>query len=201
MESDSFAQHHPHTLGDYISRALVLFIYRSAKLIFGSQYAEHALVLEATLSAMQTSAATHLQYAALRNLRADRARIEDLLGEASSEHFHLLVLKRIAPLSWYGRAAIWKMQFIYVPIFRSLYTLSPSAAHRLIAYSEERLAGIYADWLLELLCGAASNGPVPAVAIQYWEFGDEATLVELVNVLIADTAKNRDRNHAIADQK
>jgi ubiquinol oxidase len=93
------------------------------------------------------------------------------------------------------------MQFIYVPFFRLLYTFSPSAAHRLIAYSEERLAGIYADWLLELLCGAAANAPAPAVAIQYWELDEEATLVELVNVLIADTAKNRDRNHIIADEK
>jgi ubiquinol oxidase len=150
---------------------------------------------------MQTSAATHLQYVALRNLRADRARIEDLLGEASSEHFHLLVLKRITALSWYGRAAIWKMQLIYVPIFRLLYMLSPSAAHRLIAYSEERLAGIYADWLLALLCGAAMNAPAPAMAIQYWELTEESTRIELVNMLIAETAKNRDRNHAIADEK
>ncbi|HXK37903.1 MAG TPA: alternative oxidase [Candidatus Paceibacterota bacterium] len=201
MESDSFAQHHPHTLGDYLSRGLVLFVYRTAKVVFHSSYAEHALVLEATLSSMLTSAATHLQYTALRNLRADRARIEDLLGEASSEHLHLLVLKRVQTLSWLGRTAIWKMQFIYVPLFRLLYIISPSAAHRLIAYSEERLAGIYADWLLELLCGASENAPAPLVAIQYWELGEEATLVELVNVLIADTAKNRDRNHAIADQK
>lgn len=201
MESDSFAQHHPHTLGDYMSRALVLFVYRLAKLIFGTSYAEHALVLEAVLASMQTSAAAHLQYAALRNLHVNREEIEDLLGEASSEHFHLLVLRRIAKLSWYGKAAIWKMQFIYVPLFRILLTLSPSIAYRTVAYTEERLAGIYADWLLALMCGAATNMPAPQIAIQYWSLGEDATYIEVANMLLADTAKNRDRNHHIADKR
>lgn len=174
-------------------------MYRFAKMIFGASFAEHALVLEGALASMQTSGAAHMQYAALRHLRADRQRIEDLLSEASNEHLHLLVLKRVTRLSWYGKVALWKTQFIYIPFFRLLYIASPSAAHRLIAYSEERLAGIYADWLLELLCGAATNAPAPAVAIQYWELGEDATLIELVNVLIADTAKNRDRNHQLAD--
>ncbi len=199
MESDSYTQHHPHTLGDYLSRGLVLFVYRLARIIFRSSFAEHTLVLEATLSSMQTSAAAHVHYAAIRNVRADRERIEELLGEASVEHLHVLVLKRITELSWYGRLAIWKMQFIYVPIYRLLYMLSPSAAHRLIAYSEERLAGIYADWLLALMCGAAENKDAPSLAIQYWELEDDASLIDVVNMFIADTAKHRDHNHLIAD--
>lgn len=199
MESDSFAQHHPHTLGDYISRALVLFVYRLAKVVFRSSYAEHALVLEAVLASLQTSGAAHLQYAALRNLRVNRELIEDLLGEASNEHLHLLVLRRVTTLSWYGKAAIWKMQFIYTPLYRLLFICSPSIALRTVAYAQERLAGIYADWLLSLMCGASANTDAPQIAIQYWNLGDDATLIELANMLIADTAKNRDRNHQIAD--
>jgi ubiquinol oxidase len=199
MESDSYTQHHPHTLGDYLSRGLVLFTYRLAKIIFRSSFAEHALVLEATLSSMQTSAAAHVHYAAIRNVRGDREHIEELLGEASVAHLHVLVLKRIAKLSWYGRLAIWKMQFIYVPIYRLLYMVSPLAAHRLIAYSEERLAGMYADWLLALMGGAVEDKEAPSHAIQYWDLPLDATLIAVVNMLIADTAKHRDRNHAIAD--
>lgn len=200
MESDSFASHHPHTLGDYFSRAIVLVVFRLARMIFRDRYAQHALVLEAVLASMLTAIAAHAQYAALRNFRADREHIEELLGEASTEHLHVLVLKRVTTVEWYGKAAIWKMQFIYIPLFRLIYCLAPSFAHRLVAYTEERLAGIYADWLLHLLGGALENMPAPVVAIKYWELPEEATLIELLNVLIADTAKHRDRNHRIADK-
>jgi ubiquinol oxidase len=201
MESDSFTQHHPHTLGDYFSRSIVLFVYRFAKIVFGSSYIEHALVLESALVSMQTSAAAHVQYAAIRHLRADRELIEELLGEASGGHLHVLVLKRFTVVSWYAKAGIWKIQFSYVPFFRLLYVLSPRTAHRLVAYAHERLAGIYADLLLGLISGSIENKTAPPIATQYWNLPEGASLIELVNQLIADTAKNRDYNHLLADSK
>ncbi|XP_057477313.1 ubiquinol oxidase 1a, mitochondrial-like [Actinidia eriantha] len=122
-----------------------------------------------------------------------------LLEEAENERMHLMTFMEVAKPRWYERALVFTVQGVFVNAYFMAYIISPKLAHRVVGYLEEEAIHSYTEFLKELDKGNIENVPAPAIAIDYWQLLQDATLRDVVMVVRANEAHHRDVNHFASD--
>jgi ubiquinol oxidase len=189
-----------HTFSDKFAYGLVKFFRFFADTFFRKRYGNRAIVLEtvAAVPGMVGGALQHLN--CLRKLKEDHGWIKRLLDEADNERMHLMTFLEIAKPNWFERMIIFMAQAIFVVIYLLMYVISTRTAHRFVGYLEEEAVISYNHYLTEIDEGRIENCAAPAIAIEYWNLPNNATLREVVIAVGNDEVEHRDVNHYLADQ-
>jgi ubiquinol oxidase len=192
--------HAPRDLGDRVALGVVKFMRRFADAFFAKRYGHRAVVLE-TVAAVPGMVGGMLQHLkALRHIRDDQGWIRELLDEAENERMHLMTFIEIAQPSRLERVIIALGQAVFWNAYFWLYLFAPRTAHRIVGYLEEEAVISYTQYLAEIDAGRVENVAAPRIALDYWKLPAGARLREVVEVIRADEAGHRDRNHEMADE-
>jgi len=157
-------------------------------------------VLETVAAVPGMVGATINHLACLRRMCDDKGWIKTLMDEAENERMHLMTFVEISQPTWFERAVIIGVQWVFYLFFFALYLISSKTAHRVVGYFEEEAVISYTHYLAEIDEGRSPNVPAPAIAKRYWGLPDDATLRDVVLVVRADEAHHRDVNHSFANE-
>ena len=144
--------------------------------------------------------ATINHLACLRRMCDDRGWIKTLMDEAENERMHLMTFIEVSKPTWFERAVIIGVQWVFYLFFFALYLISSRTAHRVVGYFEEEAVISYTHYLAEIDEGRSENVPAPEIAKKYWNLPEDATLRDVVLVVRADEAHHRDVNHGFANE-
>lgn len=201
MNPELFREHHPHTLGDYVVRGFVGFARSVVSALGKHRYVDRALIANTIIASFSMSLAYALHMKAV--LRGDprRDRIEELLGEASAAHFHIIVMQKLGTLKGFAKFVLAILQGLGSLCFRFMVVCSPSLGHRLLGYVYEKSITDYTIWIDAIRKEVAANIPADPLALQYWELLEGSTLVEVLESMRMDNIRSRDREHEYGDKK
>jgi ubiquinol oxidase len=197
---DLSVHHQPEGLSDRAAFGFTKVLRWSADTFFAARYGHRAVVLETVAAVPGMVGATINHLHALRRMQDDRGWIRTLMDEAENERMHLMTFIEVAQPTWFERAVIIGVQWIFYLFFFGLYLASPRTAHRVVGYFEEEAVISYTHYLAEIDEGRSRNVPAPAIAKRYWNLPEDATLRDVVLVVRADEAHHRDVNHGFADE-
>lgn len=140
----------------------------------------------------------------LRRMDRDHGWIHTLLEEAENERMHLLTFIKLKRPGVLFRAAVVATQGVFMPIFFLAYFVHPHFCHRFVGYLEEEAVHTYTT-IIEAIddgrLGEWRTQRAPAIAIDYWQLGPDATMRDLMLAVRADEANHRDVNHSFASLK
>ena len=171
-----------------------------ADTFFAKRYGNRAIVLETVAAVPGLVGAAFIHLRCLRWMKHDHGWIRALKQEAENERMHLMTFIEIARPSRLERALVLIAQAAFFTFFLMLYLLSARTAHRLVGYFEEQAVVSYTQYLAEIDAGRVKNVAAPAIAKNYWQLADDATLRDVVLAVRADEAGHRDVNHDFADE-
>ncbi len=196
---DLTVHHAPRDLSDRVALGFTKTLRWIADTFFAERYGHRAVVLEtvAAVPGMVGATITHLK--CLRRMCDDRGWIKTLMDEAENERMHLMTFVEVCKPTWYERAVIIGVQWVFYLAFFALYLISSKTAHRVVGYFEEEAVISYTHYLAEIEEGRSANVAAPAIARGYWGLDEAATLRDVVLVVRADEAHHRDVNHGYAN--
>ncbi len=199
-ESSSARHHAPKGFSDRFALLFTKVLRFCADTFFAKRYGHRAIVLEtvAAVPGMVGGMITHLT--SLRRMIDDDGWIRTLLEEAENERMHLMTFIEIAKPNFFERSVVILVQWLFFIGFFVLYLVSARTAHRVVGYFEEEAVFSYTQYLLEIDEGRSPNVAAPAIAKQYWQMRDDATLRDVVLLVRADEAHHRDINHGYASK-
>jgi len=197
---DLGVHHRPANLSDRVAFGFTKALRWCADTFFAERYGHRAVVLETVAAVPGMVGATINHLHSLRRMKDDRGWIRTLMDEAENERMHLMTFIEVAQPTWFERAVIIGVQWVFYLAFFALYLISPRTAHRIVGYFEEEAVISYTHYLAEIDDGRSPNVAAPAIAKRYWDLPDDATLRDVVLVVRADEAHHRDVNHGFADE-
>src|SRR3954463_1502701 len=197
---DLFVHHRPLGAGDRVALAFTKLLRFCADTFFAKRYGHRAIVLETVAAVPGMVGATINHLNCLRRMCDDKGWIKTLMDEAENERMHLMTFIEIAQPTWFERAVIIGVQWVFYCFFFALYLVSSKTAHRVVGYFEEEAVISYTHYLAEIDEGRSPNVPAPAIAKRYWNLPEGATLRDVVEVVRADEAHHRDVNHGFANE-
>ena len=130
--------------------------------------------------------------------RGNGTMIQELLDEAVNERKHLMFFIEIADPNRFERLLIVVAQFLFWHYYLILYLISPSTAHKMVAYFEEEAVRSYDEYIRLIEDGEIENVPAPQLAIEYYGMLDDATLLNMVKYVRADEQRHSEANHRMA---
>lgn len=197
---DIGVHHAPKGMSDRVAFGFTKALRWCADTFFAERYGHRAVVLETVAAVPGMVGATINHLHSLRRMKDDRGWIRTLMDEAENERMHLMTFIEVAQPTWFERAVIIGVQWVFYLFFFALYLVSPKTAHRVVGYFEEEAVISYTHYLAEIDEGRSENVPAPAIAKRYWGLPDTATLRDVVLVVRADEAHHRDVNHGFANE-
>lgn len=197
---DLSIHHAPKGASDRIALGFTKTLRWVADTFFAERYGHRAVVLETVAAVPGMVGATINHLKCLRRMCDDRGWIKTLMDEAENERMHLMTFVEVCQPTWYERAVIIGVQWLFYLAFFALYLISSKTAHRVVGYFEEEAVISYTHYLAEIDEGRSENGPAPQIAKRYWGLADNATLRDVVLVVRADEAHHRDVNHGYANE-
>jgi ubiquinol oxidase len=197
---DLEVHHRPKGASDRIAFAFTKLLRWTADTFFAQRYGHRAVVLETVAAVPGMVGATINHLHCLRRMCDDKGWIKTLMDEAENERMHLMTFIEIARPTWFERAVIISVQWVFYLFFFALYLVSARTAHRVVGYFEEEAVISYTNYLAEIDEGRSADVPAPAIARRYWNLPEEATLRDVVLVVRADEAHHRDVNHGFANE-
>jgi ubiquinol oxidase len=197
---DLGVHHAPSDISDRIAFGFTKALRWTADTFFAKRYGHRAVVLETVAAVPGMVGATINHLACLRRMCDDKGWIRTLMDEAENERMHLMTFIEISQPTWFERAVIIGVQWVFYLFFFGLYLIAPKTAHRLVGYFEEEAVISYTHYLAEIDEGRSKNVPAPAIAKRYWNLPEAATLRDVVLVVRADEAHHRDVNHGFANE-
>ena len=192
--------HKPRGLSDRIAFGFTKALRWCADTFFAERYGHRAVVLETVAAVPGMVGATINHLACLRRMCDDKGWIKTLMDEAENERMHLMTFIEISKPTWFERAVIIGVQWVFYLFFFALYLVSSKTAHRVVGYFEEEAVISYTHYLAEIDEGRSDNVPAPEIAKRYWGLPEDATLRDVVLVVRADEAHHRDVNHGFANE-
>ncbi|XP_057448772.1 ubiquinol oxidase 1, mitochondrial-like [Lotus japonicus] len=193
-------KHHPtKTFMDKLAYWTVKSLRYPTDLFFQRRYGCRAMMLETVAAVPGMVAGMLLHLKSLRRFEHSGGWIKALLEEAENERMHLMTFMEVSDPKWYERALVITVQGVFFNAYFFGYLVSPKFAHRVVGYLEEEAIHSYTEFLKELDSGKIENVPAPAIAIDYWQLPQNATLRDVVMVVRADEAHHRDVNHFASD--
>jgi ubiquinol oxidase len=197
---DLAIHHRPKGVSDRIALGFTKVLRWTADTFFAERYGHRAVVLETVAAVPGMVGATINHLACLRRMCDDKGWIKTLMDEAENERMHLMTFIEISQPTWFERAVIISVQWVFYLFFFGLYLISSKTAHRVVGYFEEEAVISYTHYLAEIDEGRSPNVPAPAIARRYWGLAADATLRDVVLVVRADEAHHRDVNHGYANE-
>jgi ubiquinol oxidase len=197
---DLSIHHAPKGASDRIALGFTKTLRWVADTFFAERYGHRAVVLETVAAVPGMVGATINHLKCLRRMCDDRGWIKTLMDEAENERMHLMTFVEVCQPTWYERAVIIGVQWLFYLAFFALYLISSKTAHRVVGYFEEEAVISYTHYLAEIDEGRSENGTAPQIAKRYWGLADDATLRDVVLVVRADEAHHRDVNHGYANE-
>ena len=197
---DLNVHHAPSGASDRIAFAFTKALRWCADTFFAERYGHRAVVLETVAAVPGMVGATINHLACLRRMCDDKGWIKTLMDEAENERMHLMTFIEVSQPTWFERAVIIGVQWVFYLFFFGLYLVSSKTAHRVVGYFEEEAVTSYTHYLAEIDEGRSANVPAPEIAKRYWGLADDATLRDVVLVVRADEAHHRDVNHGFANE-
>ena len=197
---DLSIHHEPKGSSDWIAFAFTKLLRWTADTFFAERYGHRAVVLETVAAVPGMVGATINHLNCLRRMCDDKGWIRTLMDEAENERMHLMTFIEISKPTWFERAVIIGVQWVFYCLFFALYLISSKTAHRVVGYFEEEAVISYTHYLKEIDEGRSANVPAPGIARRYWGLPEEATLRDVVLVVRADEAHHRDVNHGFANE-
>ena len=197
---DLDVHHNPHGLSDRIAFGFTKALRWCADTFFAERYGHRAVVLETVAAVPGMVGATINHLACLRRMCDDRGWIKTLMDEAENERMHLMTFIEVSQPTWFERAVIIGVHWVFYLFFFALYLASSKTAHRVVGYFEEEAVISYTHYLAEIDEGRSPNVPAPEIAKRYWGLPANATLRDVVLVVRADEAHHRDVNHGFANE-
>ena len=194
------AHHCPGGMSDRIALGFTKLLRWTADTFFAERYGHRAVVLETVAAVPGMVGATINHLACLRRMCDDKGWIKTLMDEAENERMHLMTFIEISKPTWFERAVIIGVQWVFYLFFFALYLISSKTAHRVVGYFEEEAVISYTHYLAEIDEGRSEDVPAPEIARRYWGLPDDATLRDVVLVVRADEAHHRDVNHGFANE-
>jgi len=198
--TDIGAHHKPKGVSDRIAFGFTKVLRWCADTFFAERYGHRAVVLETVAAVPGMVGATITHLTCLRRICDDKGWIKTLMDEAENERMHLMTFIEISKPTWFERAVIIGVQWVFYLFFFALYLISSKTAHRVVGYFEEEAVTSYTHYLAEIDEGRSENVPAPEIAKRYWGLPEEATLRDVVLVVRADEAHHRDVNHGFANE-
>ncbi|MFZ5746538.1 MAG: alternative oxidase [Pseudomonadota bacterium] len=196
---DLTVHHAPKDARDSIALGFTKALRWIADTFFAERYGHRAVVLETVAAVPGMVGATINHLKCLRRMCDDHGWIKTLMDEAENERMHLMTFVEVCNPTWFERAVIISVQWIFYIAFFALYLISAKTAHRVVGYFEEEAVISYTHYLAELDEGRSENVCAPAIAKRYWQLPEDATLRDVVLVVRADEAHHRDVNHGFAN--
>ncbi|MBA4759025.1 alternative oxidase [Sphingosinicella sp.] len=196
---DLAIHHKPQGLPDRIALGFTKALRWTADTFFAARYGHRAVVLETVAAVPGMVGATINHLRCLRRMCDDGGWIKTLMDEAENERMHLMTFVEICRPTWYERAVIIGVQWLFYLAFFALYLVSARTAHRVVGYFEEEAVISYTHYLAEIDGGRSENVAAPDIAKRYWRLSDDATLRDVVLLVRADEAHHRDVNHGFAN--
>ncbi|HEU4970032.1 alternative oxidase [Sphingomonas sp.] len=190
----------PRGMSDRVAFGFTKALRWCADTFFAKRYGHRAVVLETVAAVPGMVGATINHLHSLRRMKDDRGWIRTLMDEAENERMHLMTFIEVAQPTWFERAVIIGVQWVFYLFFFALYLISPKTAHRVVGYFEEEAVISYTHYLAEIDEGRSENVAAPAIAKRYWNLPEDATLRDVVLVVRADEAHHRDVNHGFANE-
>jgi ubiquinol oxidase len=197
---DLGVHHQPRGASDRIAFGFTKALRWIADTFFAERYGHRAVVLETVAAVPGMVGATINHLKCLRRMCDDKGWIKTLMDEAENERMHLMTFVEVSQPTWYERAVIIGVQWVFYLAFFALYLISPKTAHRVVGYFEEEAVISYTHYLAEIDEGRSENVAAPAIAKRYWGLPDNARLRDVVLVVRADEAHHRDVNHGFANE-
>lgn len=184
---------------DWTARSMTKFFRFFADTFFAKRYGHRAVVLETIAGVPGMVAGMLIHLKSLRqHKRGYGPQIRELLAEAENERMHLMFFIEIAKPNWFEKLLIMVAQFIFWHFYLVFYILTPSTAHKMIAYFEEEAVRSYTEYLELITAGKIENTPAPQLAIDYYDMSNEATLWDMVWHVRNDEEKHSKVNHKMA---
>jgi len=197
---DLRVHHQPKGLSDRVAYGFTKMLRWCADTFFAARYGHRAVVLETVAAVPGMVGATINHLACLRRMCDDKGWIKALMDEAENERMHLMTFIEISKPTFFERAVIMGVQWVFYLFFFGLYLISSKTAHRVVGYFEEEAVISYTHYLAEIDEGRSPNVPAPMIARRYWGLPEGATLRDVVLVVRADEAHHRDVNHGFANE-
>jgi len=197
---DLNVHHRASGLSDRVALGFTKVLRWCADTFFAQRYGHRAVVLETVAAVPGMVGATINHLACLRRMCDDKGWIKTLMDEAENERMHLMTFIEISQPTWFERAVIIGVQWVFYLFFFALYLISSKTAHRVVGYFEEEAVISYTHYLAEIDEGRSANVAAPAIARRYWGLPEGATLRDVVLVVRADEAHHRDVNHGFANE-
>jgi ubiquinol oxidase len=184
---------------NWYAKSMTLFFRFFADTFFAKRYGHRAVVLETIAGVPGMVAGMLIHLKSLRqHKRGYGPQIRELLAEAENERMHLMFFIEIAQPNWFEKSLIILAQFIFWHYYLILYIISPSTAHKMIAYFEEEAVRSYDDYLKMIAHGKIKNVPAPQLAIDYYDMKPEAKLYDMVYRVRSDELHHSKINHKMA---
>ena len=139
---------------DWTARSMTKFFRFFADTFFAKRYGHRAVVLETIAGVPGMVAGMLIHLKSLRqHKRGYGPQIRELLAEAENERMHLMFFIEIAKPNWFEKLLIMVAQFIFWHFYLVFYILTPSTAHKMIAYFEEEAVRSYTEYLELITAG------------------------------------------------
>ena len=170
-----------------------------ADTFFAKRYGHRAVVLETVAGVPGMVAGMLIHLKSLRRMeRGNGTMIHELLAEAENERKHLMFFIEIAQPNAFERFLIVVAQFVFWHFYLIMYILTPSTAHKMVAYFEEEAVRSYDEYLALIDSGEIEDVPAPQLAIEYYNLKPDATLFDMVVKVRSDELKHSQANHRYA---
>ena len=184
---------------DKFAYSMTKFFRFFADTFFAKRYGHRAVVLETIAGVPGMVAGMLIHLRSLRRMESGNGTmIQELLDEAVNERKHLMFFIEIAQPNRFERFLIVLAQFIFWHFYLIMYILTPSTAHKMIAYFEEEAVRSYDEYIKLIEEGKIENVPAPQLAIEYYGMLPDAKLLDMVKYVRADEAKHSEANHRFA---
>lgn len=187
-------------MSDSFARGQTKFFRFFADRFFAERYGHRAVMLETVAAVPGMVAGMWIHLKSLRKARTGYGPvIRELLSEAENERMHLMFFIEIAQPNWVERMLILIAQFVFWHYYLILYIVSPSTAHKMVAYFEEEAVKSYTNYLKLIRAGVIEDRPAPKLAIQYYKLNSDARLSDMIECVRADEQHHCDANHRLSN--
>jgi len=197
---DLSVHHKADGISDRVALGFTKVLRWTADTFFAQRYGHRAVVLETVAAVPGMVGATINHLTCLRRMCDDQGWIKTLMDEAENERMHLMTFIEISQPTWFERAVIIGVQWVFYVCFFGLYLVSAKTAHRVVGYFEEEAVISYTHYLAEIDEGRSPNVAAPQIALRYWSLPEGSTLRDVILVVRADEAHHRDVNHGFANE-
>lgn len=169
----------------------------------------HRVIFLETIAAVPGFIAAIVRhFKSLRRMERDGGLLHLFLEEANNERMHLLSFIKMKNPGTLFRGAVIVSQFGFGSAFLTSYMISPKFCHRFVGYVEEEACSTYTK-IINVIETAPEGSDLaswrtevaPAIALGYWELGENGTVLDLMYAVRADEAEHRDVNHVATELK